>query len=81
MYLHIGNGKVLRKKDVIGIFDMDKTTMSKITKNFLSGKDKAGMVESVCSDIPRSFVITSDGKVYISQISSQSIGSRAEQIL
>lgn len=80
MYLHIGNGKVIRKKDVIGIFDMDRTTMSRITKKFLSDKDKAGKVVSVCSDIPRSFIVTSDGNVYISQISSQSIGSRAEQI-
>lgn len=79
MYLHIGNGKTVRKKNVIGIFDMDKTTMSGITKKFLSDSEKKGKVCSVSSDIPKSFILTDD-KIYISQISAQAITSRAGQI-
>ncbi len=76
MYLHIGNGKAVRKKSVIGIFDMDKTTLSRVTKKFLSDSEKNGNVCSVSNDIPKSFILTDD-KIYISQISAQAITSRA----
>ncbi len=76
MYLHIGNGKAVRKKNVIGIFDMDKTTLSGVTKKFLSDSEKNGNVCSVSNDIPKSFILTDD-KIYISQISAQAITSRA----
>ena len=76
MYLHIGNGKTVRKKNVIGIFDMDKTTLSGVTKKFLSDSEKNGNVCSVSNDIPKSFILTDD-KIYISQISAQAITSRA----
>ena len=77
MYLHVGTGKIVRKK--IGIFDLDKTTISPITKNFLSQSEKNGKVCSVNNDIPRSFVLTENGMIYISQISSQAITARAEK--
>lgn len=76
MYLHIGNGKAVRKKSVIGIFDMDKTTLSGVTKKFLSDSEENGNVCSVSNDIPKSFILTDD-KIYISQISAQAITSRA----
>ena len=56
MYLHVGTGKIVRKKEIIGIFDLDRTTLSSITKRFLSQSEKEGKVCSVNSDIPRSFV-------------------------
>ena len=77
MYLHVGTGKIVRKKEIIGIFDLDKTTISPITKNFLSQSEKNGKVCSVNNDIPRSFVLTE--MIYISQISSQAITARAEK--
>lgn len=79
MYLHVGTGKIVRKKEIIGIFDLDRTTISPITKNFLSQSEKKGKVCSVNNDIPRSFVLTENGMIYISQISSQSITARAEK--
>lgn len=79
MYLHVGTGKIVRKKEIIGIFDLDKTTISPITKNFLSQSEKNGKVCSVNNDIPRSFVLTENGMIYISQISSQAITARAEK--
>ena len=35
MYLHIGNGKSLKLEDIVGIFDLDTATVSKITKKFI----------------------------------------------
>ena len=63
MYLHVGTGKIVRKKEIIGIFDLDKTTISPITKNFLSQSEKNGKVCSVNNDIPRSFVLTENGMI------------------
>ena len=36
MYLHIGNKKSVKKKDIIGIFDLDTATVSGITKRFIN---------------------------------------------
>ena len=79
MFLHLGQDTVIIEDDIIGIFDLDKTTISPITKNFLSQSEKNGKVCSVNNDIPRSFVLTENGMIYISQISSQAITARAEK--
>ena len=39
MYVHIGNGESVRDTDIIGIFDLDTSTISKITKRFISEKE------------------------------------------
>ena len=40
MYLHIGNGISIRDKDIIGIFDLDTSTVSQVTKKFINKKQK-----------------------------------------
>ena len=45
MYVHIGNGESVKDKDIIGIFDLDTSTVSKITKKFISEKEKKGLLE------------------------------------
>ena len=45
MYLHIGNGVSIKDGDVIGIFDLDTATVSKITKRYISENEKVGKVE------------------------------------
>ena len=37
MYLHIGNNKNVKLSDIVGIFDLETTTISKITRDFLAG--------------------------------------------
>ena len=32
MYLHLGQDVVVRSRDIIGIFDIENTSVSKITK-------------------------------------------------
>ena len=64
----------------IGIFDLDTTTVSKRTRDYLAKAEKAGIVENVCYDIPKSFIVCRDKngneKVYISQISSTTLLKR-----
>ncbi len=84
MYLHIGNGKLIPKSSIIGVFDLEITSQSKRTQKFLAKKEKANHVINVCDDIPRTFVVTRDGnreRVYISQISSQTLQKRCEKLI
>lgn len=84
MYLHLGMDKVITFDEIIGIFDLDTTTVSKSTRNYLAKAEKAGIVENICYDLPKSFIVcrTKDGKdkVYISQISSQTLLKRTNYV-
>lgn len=72
--------KVITFDDIIGIFDLDTTTVSKNTRNYLSMAEKAGIVENVCYDLPKSFIVCrnkkGEDKVYIAQISSTTLQKR-----
>ena len=81
MYLHIGNGKSIKKRNLIGIFDLDTATVSGITKKFINANQQKGKVEYADSDLPRSFVL-SDGeegvRIRLSRISTVGLRQRAE---
>ena len=81
MYLHIGNGKNIKKRKIIGIFDMDSSTFSQITREFLAVAEKRKRTEYSDNDIPKSFVLTQEGRydrVIMSKISSAGLRSRCE---
>ncbi len=62
------------------IFDLENTTISKLTKEFLTQAEKQGRVRNVSYELPKSFVICAwKGKqtVYITQISSATLKKRA----
>ena len=84
MYVHIGNGKMLRVSDILGIFDTDNSTVSKNTRTWLTKKEKAGKLESATDEIPKSFILTMDEngeeKIYFSQLSSSTLKTRVEKI-
>ena len=82
MFLHIGNGKSVLKRNVIGIFDLDTSTVSKTGKDFINKKEKEGLVEYDDFDLPRSFVLVNeDGKykVKLSRISSAGLKMRLQE--
>lgn len=79
MYLHLGNNYVARKQDILAIFDMDNTTISKHSRNFLTAAQKNGQVVDITDDLPKSYIVASDGtnvKVYISSVSSKTLYKR-----
>jgi hypothetical protein len=81
MYLQLGKEKVIRKDSVIGVFDLDITSQSHITRKFLSGAEKLGLVVNTAEDIPNSFLICEEaGKtgVYLVQAGTQSIYKKLE---
>ena len=76
MYLHLGENTVVRTDSIIGIFDMDTSTISKWTKDYLSNATKNKRVINVSMELPKSFVVCNENneiKVYVSQISSQTL--------
>ena len=81
MYLHVGNNKNIREKDIIGIFDMDKCTVSSITKKFLTNAQRNDLVVSAKDEIPKSFVLYKENGKYMicfSQISTSALLGRTE---
>ena len=88
MYLHLGQNVVVPGALVVGIFDLDNTTGSKITKEFLSMAEKAGRIVSVSDELPNSFIVCDEGAprgagqpditIYLSQLSSQTLLKRFE---
>ena len=89
MYLHLGQDIVVPEASVIGIFDLDNTTGSQITREFLNEAEKNGRVTAVSEELPKSFVVCGgtvalkppggrDGiqQIYLSQLSSQTLLKR-----
>lgn len=82
MFLHIGNGKSVLKKNIIGIFDLDTSTVSKTGKDFINKMEKEGILEYEDFDLPRSFVLVEEDnkyKVRLSRISTAGLKARAEE--
>lgn len=83
MYLHIGNQINIRERDIIGIFDADRTTTSWITRKYLSEAQKREMVSAANDEIPKSFVLYRDKdgayRVYFSQLSTAALCGRMEE--
>ena len=78
MYLNIGNDMAVRQKSVLGIFDLDNTSTSKRTREFLEQAEKEGMVVP-CDDLPKSFVLTSEYglfRVYLTSLSAATLEKR-----
>jgi len=80
MYLHLGKSTVVRHADIVGIFDLDNASQSHLTRDYLARAEKAGEVESVSDELPKSFVLCDDGsqKVYLSQLGSATLLRRSE---
>jgi len=77
MYINIGGDFVVRDKDIVGIMDIENTSTSKITKEFLRKIGKS--VIYISSELPRSFIVTGkkdNMKVYISPVSSSTLYKR-----
>ena len=73
MYIHLGENKVVRKKDIVFVFDMDSTTVSVHTRNFLNKAQKEGKVIPLGFDLPKSFIVMRDNTVYLSPYNSTTI--------
>ncbi len=80
MFLHLGGDTVIAQKDIIAIFDLDNTSISKITREFLHVAEDEGFVVNVSDDLPKSFIlaeINNESRVFVSPISTATLLKRA----
>jgi len=83
MYLHLGQEVVVRRQDIVGVFDMDNTTVSPHTREFLTRAEKEERLTYVSYDLPRSFTVCAPrnrrgaDRVYVSQIAPATLKKRS----
>ncbi|MBC5582326.1 DUF370 domain-containing protein [Anaerofilum sp. BX8] len=82
MYLHLGTDTIIRTKDILGIFDLDTSTISKRTRDTLRRAELEGRVINVSSELPKSFIVMAGRRptIYISQISASTLKKRSGYI-
>ena len=78
MYLSIGQDMAVRESAIIGIFDLDNTSTSPRTREFLAQAEKNGEVVP-CDDLPKSFILTAEygfHRVYLTEYNSTTLEKR-----
>ena len=82
MYLHLGNDYVVRKSAILAVFDLDNSSQSHLTREFLLRAEKAGrVVNAAGQELPKSFVVCAEGEgrtVYLSQLNASTLLRRSE---
>jgi hypothetical protein len=83
LYLHLGQNYVIKTEEIIGIFDIENTSVSKNTVNFLNLKEKNKKIINTATDIPKSFVVVrkkGDIFVYLSGLNPSTLIKRLDFI-
>ena len=75
MFLFLGGDISVRSDEVVGIFDIEECSVSRITADYLNACQKKGRVVNVSEDMPKSFIVT-ENKTYISNVSHSTIVKR-----
>ena len=68
----------VRDSAIIGIFDLDNTSTSPRTREFLAAAEKNGEVVP-CDDLPKSFILTAEygfNRVYLTEYYSATLEKR-----
>ncbi|MBS6366831.1 MAG: DUF370 domain-containing protein [Clostridiales bacterium] len=81
MYLHLGSQMAVRERAVVGIFDLDNTSSSKITRAFLEQAQAEGALIDVSDELPKAFVLTEEygmKRVYLTQLGAATLQRRLE---
>jgi hypothetical protein len=78
MYISIGNDFAVRESTVIGIFDLDNTTVNARGREFLERAEKEGQIVP-WDDLPRSFILTSEygmTRIFQTNLSTQTLAKK-----
>lgn len=80
MYLNIGQDTVITDKNILGIFDLDNTTVSKSTREYINTASKNGECITVSiEELPKSFIVVvknNKKEIYISPLNTSTIFKR-----
>lgn len=82
MYLHLGSDTVVNTKNIILVLDLESTSVSKYSKEFLKIAQEEGFVRNVSEELPKSIVICEEqgqSVVYITNISTKALSGRIKK--
>lgn len=82
MFLHLGKNVIVEKKDIVGIFEMDKATLSKWCRKYLSNREKNGKIVYVTQKLPKSFIVcvkNNKEQVYVSPLMVNTLLKRLKE--
>ena len=77
MYIYLGGNTVISSNEILGIFDMDTSTVNKATRDSLSNSEKNKKVIYVNYELPKSFIVCKD-KIYICPLNTSTLLKRVE---
>ena len=83
MYISLGKNTFLTEEEIIGVFDLDITSQSHLTREFLSGSEKRGQIQNVAEDIPNAFVLCGKKEkqtVFLIQNTSGTLKKKLDQL-
>lgn len=75
MYIHLGSDVTVESAEVIGIFDLEKTSVQRSINDFLSHSQKTGKIYYVSLDMPKSFVVC-ENVVYVTNVGASTLKKR-----
>ncbi len=82
MYLHLGSDTVVNTKNIISVLDLESTSVSKYSREFLKIAQEEGFVRNVTEELPKSIVICEEqgqSVVYITNISTKALSGRIKK--
>ena len=78
-YVYLGGDAVREEDDIVALFDLDNTSWSWLTRDFLARAERDGRVRNAAEDIPRSFVLCADKTVILTQPSPATLARRLDE--
>ena len=79
MYVDIGMDRAVRTSQVLGVFDLDNTSWSKRTREFLERAQNDGNLVEATDELPKSFVLTQEygqTRVYLTRFNASVLARR-----
>lgn len=77
MYLYLGGDTAVKSDRIIGIFDMDTSTVNKATRDYLSKAEKEKRIVYVNYELPKSFIVCED-KIYVCPLNTATLLKRSK---
>ena len=81
-YLHLGKDTSIEIDNIVGIFDMDTSTVSKHTREFLKECEKENRIVNVSYELPKSYILYDfdrEYSVYLSPLNTATLMGRMEE--
>lgn len=78
-YLHLGKDTSIEIRNIVGIYDLDTSTVSKHTRDFLRLCEEENRIVNVSYELPKSYILYDFGgeySVYLSPLNTATLLKR-----